>query len=78
MAQSYAKAGGPPPPPPARPESSWEYGTESANFGYRRDQENEAAPQESSALQVLTGAAVVSSLQGYQLAGQKARNQNKG
>ena len=55
-----------------------DYGEESANFGYRRDQENEAALQESSALQVLTGAAMISSLQGYQLAGQSARNQDKG
>ena len=65
MAQSYAKAGCPPPPPPARPERSWGYGTGSANYGYRRDQENEAALQESSALQVLTGAALISSPQGY-------------
>ena len=66
VVRNFAKAGNPPPPPPANPEISCVPGTTSSNYNYQTERDDEAPPQDCSASQVLTGAAIISSIQRYQ------------
>ena len=67
LIRGFAKAGGPPSPPPADPESTSLPGAMPANYTYQGERDGGSQKRECSALQVLTGAAMASSFQGYEL-----------